>query len=145
MSTYHAYSINKNIYGHECRIIVYKGDGHRNEHKFLSLIKKDKKKIEKDFKMSFSRKKHIFLCISDAINAVNLFVDKRKNGFHDIIWDVEEIIEFKKPRGRPSKNPNTSKIQTPHRKIISYCVVLKEVKENEERIAEICNKKSVFW
>jgi transposase len=136
LTEYQAYSIEKKIYGQECRLIVYRSTEHKN--KIKSIIESDKKQLKEKYKKTFTGKKHIFSCEEDTVTAINNFYNENKNCLHNFKIEVEKTTEFVKPRGRPSKNPK------PPREVSTYRAILKEISQNEDKIKDLRRKKSSF-
>jgi transposase len=133
LAEYEAMSFRREINGSDYRLIVYRSDA--KEHLVDKNMKTDKESLNSAFGKRFKGKKNIFACEKDAQNEILKFKAKHKKNLYDISCTISELVEYKKPRGRPGKNPK------PPVKNFKYAVELVNIAENQVRIAD-CRKKT---
>ncbi len=133
LAEYEAMSFCRKIKGLNYRFIVYRSDA--KEHLVDKNMKTDKESLNSAFGKKFKGKKNIFACEKDAQNEILKFIGKHKKNLYDVSCTISEQVEYKKPRGRPGKNPK------PPVKNVQYAVELLDIADNQVRIAD-CRKKT---
>lgn len=136
LAEYEAMSFCRKIKGVDYRFIVYRSDA--KEQLVDKKMKNDQESLNSAFGKTFKGKKNIFACKKDAGNEISKFKAKHKKNLYDISCTVTELVEYKKPRGRPGKNPK------PPVKNVQYTVELQEIAENKVRIANYRKKTQSF-
>jgi transposase len=136
LAEYEAMSFCRKINGSDYRLIAYRSDA--KEHLVDRKKETDKESLDSAFAKRFSGKKKTFACEKDAKNDILKFKAEHKKNLYDISCTITERVEYKKPRGRPGKNPK------PPVKNVQYAVELLEIAKNQVRIADYRKKTQSF-